>query len=173
VTRGPVAARRLAAVLVAASTVVGCDQASKTIARATLEGTGRRSYLADTVRLELVLNRGAFLGLGEEWDQTARFWMFVVGPAAALAGLAVVAVRARRPKAPELLAWSLLLGGGASNLADRVISRGAVTDFLNVGVGPLRTGVFNVADVAITAGALALLLGAGGDRGVHRNEPGA
>ena len=30
---------------------------------------------------------------------------------------------------------------------------GAVVDFLNVGIGPLRTGVFNVADMAIMAGA--------------------
>ena len=35
---------------------------------------------------------------------------------------------------------------------DRV-TRGSVVDFLNVGVGPVRTGVFNVADVAIMVGA--------------------
>jgi signal peptidase II len=32
-----------------------------------------------------------------------------------------------------------------------------VTDFLNLGIGPLRTGIFNVADVALTVGALALV----------------
>jgi signal peptidase II len=40
---------------------------------------------------------------------------------------------------------------------DRARNGGHVVDFLNVGVGPLRTGVFNVADVAIVAGALGLL----------------
>ena len=30
--------------------------------------------------------------------------------------------------------------------------RGSVIDFLNVGVGPLRTGIFNVADMAILLG---------------------
>jgi signal peptidase II len=34
-----------------------------------------------------------------------------------------------------------------------------VIDFLNVGVGPLRTGIFNVADVAITLGVALLVAG--------------
>jgi len=38
------------------------------------------------------------------------------------------------------------------------VARGSVIDFVNVGVGPLRTGVFNVADVAIMAGIAALAL---------------
>jgi len=45
----------------------------------------------------------------------------------------------------------LVLAGGASNWIDRVV-RGSVIDFMNVGVGPLRTGIFNVADVAILTG---------------------
>ena len=42
----------------------------------------------------------------------------------------------------------LFISGGASNWIDRVL-RGSVVDFLNMGIGPLRTGVFNMADVAI------------------------
>jgi signal peptidase II len=56
-----------------------------------------------------------------------------------------------------LLGVSLLLAGGTSNWIDRVI-RGSVVDFLNVGVGSLRTGVFNVADMAIMLGAAVLVL---------------
>jgi signal peptidase II len=52
-----------------------------------------------------------------------------------------------------LVGACLFVAGGISNLADRVI-RGSVVDFMNVGVGPLRTGIFNVADLAIMAGAL-------------------
>src|SRR4030095_6814365 len=47
-------------------------------------------------------------------------------------------------------AW-LVIAGGASNWIDRVV-RGSVVDFMNVGIGPLRTGIFNVADVAIMVG---------------------
>jgi signal peptidase II len=47
---------------------------------------------------------------------------------------------------------ALFVAGGASNLVDR-IAHGVVIDFMNVGIGPLRTGIFNVADVAIMLGA--------------------
>ena len=50
----------------------------------------------------------------------------------------------------------LFLSGGASNLIDR-FAFGSVIDFLNVGFGPFRTGIFNVADIAIMLG-VALLL---------------
>jgi len=57
----------------------------------------------------------------------------------------------------RLLAVALFVTGGASNWIDRVV-RGSVIDFLNVGIGRLRTGVFNIADVAIMAGAGVFLL---------------
>jgi signal peptidase II len=56
------------------------------------------------------------------------------------------------------LACALLLGGAIGNLIDRVRFDGLVIDFLNLGVGPLRTGIFNVADVAVSVGALLLIL---------------
>ena len=48
-------------------------------------------------------------------------------------------------------AFSLFIAGGASNWFDR-INDGRVVDFMNAGIGWLRTGVFNVADVAIMLG---------------------
>jgi signal peptidase II len=56
----------------------------------------------------------------------------------------------------QLFGLGLVFAGGASNLVDR-ISRGSVIDFMNVGLGGLRTGIFNVADVAILVGVGALL----------------
>ncbi|HEX8522706.1 MAG TPA: signal peptidase II, partial [Tepidisphaeraceae bacterium] len=52
---------------------------------------------------------------------------------------------------------TLVAAGGVSNLADR-IAHGSVIDFLNVGIGSLRTGIFNLADMAIMAGMAMLLL---------------
>ncbi|EGG2015176.1 hypothetical protein IDB22_004597, partial [Salmonella enterica subsp. enterica serovar Infantis] len=46
----------------------------------------------------------------------------------------------------------LMLSGGLGNLYDRVLNEGRVVDFMLLQIGPLRTGVFNVADVAIMAG---------------------
>jgi signal peptidase II len=55
-------------------------------------------------------------------------------------------------------AFALFIAGGASNWFDRV-NDGRVVDFMNVGVGWLRTGIFNVADVAIMLGAAIFMLG--------------
>jgi signal peptidase II len=56
-----------------------------------------------------------------------------------------------------LIGTSLVLAGGASNWVDRLV-RGSVVDFLNIGVGPLRTGIVNVADMTIMLGVAVLLL---------------
>ena len=65
-------------------------------------------------------------------------------------------VSMRRAAASFLLV--LFVAGGSSNWIDRLL-HGRVVDFLNLGIGPVRTGVFNVADVAIMAGALLVILG--------------
>jgi signal peptidase II len=79
-----------------------------------------------------------------------------VGTALVLIGTVVMAVRLRG-SGPPIVGLALIFAGGASNLLDRV-AHGSVIDFMNVGVGPLRTGIFNVADVAIMAGVALLLL---------------
>ncbi|WP_438646514.1 signal peptidase II [Ralstonia pickettii] len=57
----------------------------------------------------------------------------------------------------EALAYSLILGGAAGNLADR-IWRGQVVDFLELHWTQLHWPAFNLADVAISSGAYLLLL---------------
>jgi signal peptidase II len=47
---------------------------------------------------------------------------------------------------------AVLSGGTGIMLAADRIMRRSVVDFLNLGVGPARTGIFNVADLAITIG---------------------
>jgi signal peptidase II len=60
------------------------------------------------------------------------------------------------------MALTLIVAGGAANLLDR-LAYGAVVDFLNLGIGGrLRTGIFNVADLAIAAGAAVLALSSNG-----------
>ena len=57
--------------------------------------------------------------------------------------------------------WTTLVScalGGASNLIDRVLRDGHVVDYLVLNLGSLHTGVFNLADIAIMAGAAALLV---------------
>jgi signal peptidase II len=77
----------------------------------------------------------------------------------ALAFVALVFLRSRHLGAPRVLGLALLTGGGLGNWLDRLLHSGAVVDFVSLGLGSLRTGIFNVADVAIVAGALLLALG--------------
>ena len=76
----------------------------------------------------------------------------------ALLALVVIAIRDGFA-GPSTLGLVLFVAGGTSNWIDRVI-QGSVVDFLNVGIGPLRTGIFNIADVAIMVGAGLVALGA-------------
>ena len=66
-------------------------------------------------------------------------------------------IRARDLERRQVVLLGLIFAGGLGNLLDRVLF-GFVRDFMIVGVGGLRTGVFNMADFAITTGALLLVL---------------
>lgn len=130
---------------------IGCDRATKHWAEATLAQGGARSYLGNVITLEYSENAGAFLSLGEDWPPRARFILFSLG-AALLLAFTGVALMSRDRSGSSIVGVTLFVAGGVSNLVDRV-SRGLVIDFMNIAVGPLRTGIFNVADVAIMAGA--------------------
>lgn len=142
--------------LIAIAATVGCDRVTKHIAATTLAEEPGRSFFADTVRLEYAENTGAFLSLGADWPRPIRTAVFGVSTAVLLVAVAVIAMRRRWP-AVALLGVALFVAGGASNLMDR-ITDGMVIDFMNVGVGSLRTGIFNVADVAIMLGAGLLMV---------------
>ena len=142
--------------LIAIGATIGCDQVTKHIASTTLADVPSRSFLADTIRLDYAENPGAFLSLGAEWPAPVRTAVFGVSNAVLLVALAILAVRRRWPKR-ALLGAALFIAGGVSNLVDR-IAYGMVIDFMNVGVGSLRTGIFNVADMAIMLGAGVLVV---------------
>ena len=140
---------RVLLVLAIAATV-SCDRATKHIAATTLAGVGSQSFLADTVRLHYVENTGGFLSLGANLPPAIRTGLFTVGTGLALCGLVAGAIVFRWTGWP-LLGLTLFVAGGASNWVDRV-AHGSVIDFINIGFGPIRTGIFNVADVAIMLG---------------------
>jgi signal peptidase II len=136
---------------------IGCDQVTKHAATTVLAGGPERSYLSDTVRLDYAENAGGFLSVGAELPPRVRQVIFTFGTGLVLLVLAI-ATASDRSAGPFRVGVVLFVAGGASNWIDRVL-RGTVVDFLNVGVGPLRTGVFNVADVAIMVGAGLVVIG--------------
>ncbi len=144
-------ASTLLALFVLIAMIIGCDRVTKHVAQETLAGSAVRSYLADTVRFEWTQNAGAFLGLGADWPPAVQTALFTIGNSVVLAALVITAIRLRW-SGLTLFGLALFVAGGVSNLADRLM-QGTVTDFINVGLGPVRTGIFNVADVAIMLGA--------------------
>ncbi len=143
----------LALLVIAVS--VALDQLTKAAAVAWLLPGVRHSYLGDLFRLELVRNPGAFLSLGADLPPAIRSAIFTWGVLVLVLGAAWVALFRARTAAVAVGA-ALVAGGGVGNLWDRVVAQGLVVDFLNLGIGRLRTGVFNVADLAIVGGAILL-----------------
>ncbi len=135
---------------------VGCDQATKTVATRVLKDSPPRSFLAGTVRLEYALNPGGFLSLGRNMSDDVRKWVFIGINSCVLLGLCAFLVLKRSVSVPLFASITFILAGGIGNLIDRVWRDGLVIDFINLGVGPIRTGIFNVADVAVTFGVIAI-----------------
>jgi signal peptidase II len=146
---------RTVALLVLVVTTIGCDRVTKHMAVASLEGRPSRSFFADIVRVEYAENTGGFLSLGASLPPVIRTAIFKVGTALILVGMLLAAIKLRWRGWP-LVGISLFCAGGASNWMDR-ITRGSVIDFLNLGFGTLRTGIFNVADVAVMLGVCTVL----------------
>jgi len=139
---------------------VGCDQLTKSIARQTLAASEPIIFLKDLFRLQYVENPGAFLSLGANTPEHLKYWVFVVPVGIALAGMLVYLLTAKKLTGVQNIALCLVLAGGVGNLIDRIFNEGRVIDFMNMGIGSLRTGIFNVADAAIAVGSFWLLIDA-------------
>ena len=147
---------RLCLILSLLFSTVGCDQVTKLVARDTLSST-RMEFLGGVIRLEHAENSGAFMNFGEHFSESLRFWIFTFGVAVCLSlSLGVLWKKTQLDKW-NTIALTLVVAGGFGNLIDRAV-KGSVTDFFNLGIGWFRTGIFNLADVAVMLGAAILLL---------------
>ncbi len=154
--------RRLLLSLLLFVSSVGCDQVSKRVALEQLAGEPTHRFLGDTFRLLYTENTGAFLGLGAQWPDNVRFVVFtLLSSVVVIVALGWLWVRLTQDRNSlpwlPLVGGTLLLAGGVGNLWDRISRDGAVIDFMNMGLGNLRTGIFNVADVHIVIGGLLML----------------
>ncbi|HPI94106.1 MAG TPA: signal peptidase II [Deltaproteobacteria bacterium] len=159
--------KRILPALSLLSACAGCDQATKAIARTHLQESGAVEFLHGLFRLQYAENQGAFLGLGTNVPEELRYGIFILLVGMILAGMLLYLLFSKRLAAGQAAALSLVLGGGLGNLIDRMLHDGRVIDFMNLGIGSVRTGIFNVADVAILAGILLLLALSAGKRHEH------
>ncbi len=162
--------RRVLVILIILLVCVGCDQVTKVVARDNLRGYSSHSYFFDTFRFHYAENTGGFLSLGSELPEGIKFWLMRIFPTIALLGMLAFTIFSTKLTRFESLMMALLIGGGISNMIDRLFNDGRVIDFMNMGIGPLRTGIFNVADVLIMTGAIGLVLMSLIRRPVNRNQ---
>ena len=136
--------------------VVVLDQWTKVLVR---EHVGvPRTYANGLLTLLRTENTGAFLSLGADLPDSVRTLFFGGFVAVMLVLFTIAVVRGSIHKIGDTVASAMIIGGGFGNLIDRLLRTGHVTDFLYLQVGPLHTGVFNVADMAITAGVVWLIV---------------
>ncbi len=133
------------------------DQASKFLADRLLYGRGTVPVFGDFFILLYARNRGAFLSLGNKTSEAIWPVVFIVMPIVIIAAFVVFMWRKGDFSAYSLTLASLVVSGGLGNIIDR-IAYGSVRDFMNMGIGSLRTGIFNVADLYLMAFAAVVLL---------------
>jgi signal peptidase II len=144
---------RLLAVVLA--TVLVLDVVTKGLIRSHFGLNQQVDVLGSVIRLTYIHNPGAAFGLSfGPWSRQ----IFLPLSALALAVLAALYWFTPAPQKVRLLAIALICGGALGNLVDRVRSPRGVVDFVDVGLGAMRWPVFNVADVAVTTGAIVLVL---------------
>lgn len=135
--------------------VVILDVLSKAYAVDNLVRHVPENVIGDYVRFTLAYNPGAAFGLHLG---AASRWIFAV--------LAVIIVTVLLRSTRELVQQSrlaaigvpIVIGGAVGNLLDRIRFREGVVDFIDVGVGAVRFWTFNVADSAVTVGAICLVI---------------
>lgn len=141
--------------LVIAAIVAAADLTTKRLALAFLPPTGiPLDVVGDYLRFSLAFNRGAAFGMHVGGWSRVVFSLFAVGMVTVLL---VAAGRVTGPVQRLIAAMGLVAGGAIGNLVDRVRWDRGVVDFIDVGVGATRFWTFNLADSAITLGAILLL----------------
>jgi signal peptidase II len=154
----------------AMATVVIVDQVTKLIVRQTLPLGASHSIIPDILDLTHVHNTGAAFGLLNATDFPYKPVVMIAIAAVALVAIAAYATQLGFHERLARFGLALILGGAFGNLIDRAVS-GYVVDFVDVYWGTTHFWAFNVADAAITIGAILVLLDMIGLGRRHASHP--
>ncbi len=136
-----------------AALIVILDQASKRVIWELYKSSGGTDLIGDYLRITLARNDGAVMGiLGG-----SRVLLLTV-TIISIAALIFFAYRMRYAPVLKRVYIGLILGGAFGNLIDR-IATGEVIDFIDMGIGTYRWPTYNVADIAVSIGAVLLIAG--------------
>ncbi|MGH7507710.1 MAG: signal peptidase II [Longimicrobiales bacterium] len=135
--------------------VVALDAITKMIVQRTLHLYERVDVVGSYIRLTYIHNPGAAFGISLGPHSREIFLVLSIVALIALVGMYWFTPAWDRLR---LTAIALICSGAVGNLVDRIRLDAGVVDFLDVGVGTVRWPVFNVADIAVTVGAIILAL---------------
>ena len=134
--------------------LLGCDHATKTLAREHLAGRPPKTLVRDRIELRYAENRGAAFSAERYLGPAVGQWLLPLGRGLALGLLGLLWWRRRRDaRLLEHAAFVMLAAGALGNTVERWVS-GAVVDFIYVRPWP----IFNLADVYLSVGVALLLL---------------
>ena len=137
---------------------VACDQWSKSYVENRVPENSYSELAGPLLILTYVKNNGAFLGMGQNWSPGIKR-IFLHGlPLALLLYLVYRLLFNEETNTWIMVGFSFILGGGLGNIVDR-FRFGEVTDFFQMQVGSLHTGIFNMADVSVTTGIVIVFIG--------------
>ncbi len=139
---------------------IACDQGTKHYARKNYKNKGTVRVIGDYFIIRYTENTGAFLGMGANLPQPWKAIVLSIIPAVLIIVMTVYMLCSKELTRFQLICIACIIGGGISNIFDRFMYQGAVTDFLhfNSRIGMLRTGILNFADMSITFGVILLLI---------------
>ncbi|WP_296341697.1 signal peptidase II [Winogradskyella sp.] len=133
------------------------DQLSKIWVRANFIYGESKEIIGDKFIMQYVENKGAFLGMGSDMNPTLHFITLKLLPLLVLLYVIYYIVKTKSLDKMSLIAFCCIVGGGLANVIDRFLFS-SVTDFFFIDLGGIfKTGIFNVADVAVTTGMFILV----------------
>ena len=151
--------------------VVAIDQITKQLVRLTLPLHGEPAHIIPgLLDLTHVQNTGAAFGLLNAADFPYKTIVMIAIAGIALLAIAAYATQLGFHERIARVGLSLILGGAFGNLIDRAVA-GHVVDFVDVYWGTTHFWAFNVADAAITIGAVLVLLDMIGLGRRHASHP--
>jgi len=138
---------------------IGCDRVTKDLAKEHLLNKPVVSYFHNSFRLVYAENTGAAMNLGDNLPKAASFWLLSMLPLAFLLILSAYTIRhSKEMSFIKIFSFAMIISGGLGNIIDRILFDRHVTDFMILSVRNIHTGIFNFADVCVTAGAIGLIL---------------
>ena len=156
----PTDSKRKKIILVTIITFVinfGLDRLTKILAVEFLKGHFPKSFLGGIFKLIYAENTGAFLSMGANFPIVLKYILLAIIPIlVCFAGLYWCLFKEKDTF--RCILFTSVIAGGIRYLLDRLFNNFCVIDFMNFGIGNLRTGILNVADLSITFGVIIFII---------------